>query len=192
MPARVRPVKDKKDRLSMKELREFSDFYEKQKEEKEDKPKLTVADKEKMKSGIYMMNNFLMNMLEIKPDKLGFLRTLDGSKLQIKGRDVKLFSITPESIPFRPVYNSKMMLLLFGVFSQRLQEEEGRYIGGLSYGPAKRKEKNYIEIEEDGYDPLRSEEYYCDSLRFIDAMCKLNESEPPLNMHELDDLMRLK
>lgn len=153
---------------------------------------LTELEKEKMKSGIYMVNNFIMNMIGIKPDRNGFLSLVSGEKLQVKGRSIKLFNIESQDIPFRPVYNAKMMLLIFGLYVSKLQAEDGRYIKSIAYGNANKKDKNYIEVEEEDCDVVKSEEYYADSLRYVDAICQLSEVDPPLDLQELDALMRRK
>ena len=71
-------------------------------------------------------------------------------------------------------------------------KQEGRYIKSIEYGPGGKKDKIWLQCEEEGYgdEILRSKPYYNDSLRYMDIMCQLNETLPPINLEELDSLMK--
>lgn len=139
---------------------------------------------------IYIVNNNIMFMTNIYPDDEGYIRTsYDDSYIQIKSRYIKLFKINKNDIPFRPVYNSKLMIMLFGLYTNVLKDE-GRILEYWQYGPGDiKRDKIYLACKEKGYDELISQPYYSDSLRFFDIMCQLNETEPVVDLEYLDELL---
>lgn len=152
--------------------------------------KLKDKEKELLRSMIFEVNNAIMDMINIHSAKDGYLYTdIDRAKVLVKGKPLRLHSITKEDIPFRPVYNSKIMLIVFGLYTNKLAEE-GRKIESYEYGPgSSKKDKIYISCIESGYDPVISKPYYNDSLRFFDVMCQLEEISPPVDLELLDELM---
>lgn len=133
-----------------------------------------------------------MDLVSIYPDKDGYIKTMeDDSYIQIKNRYIKLFKISKNDIPFRPIYNSKLMVMLFGRYTNLLKDE-GRVLEYWQYGPGDiRKDKIYLACKEKGYEEVISKPYRSDSLRFYDVMCQLSEIEPILDLEELDELLNI-
>lgn len=153
--------------------------------------KLRQNEKDILRSMIFEINNFIMDMIEIHPNRDGYLVTdVDRAIVQIKGKPLRIHSITKSDLPFRPVYNSKIMLIVFGLFTNRLAEE-GRKINSYEYGPGGKKDKILMYCYEEGYEPVVSKPYYNDSLRFFDVMCQLDERQPPVDLEILDELMAI-
>ena len=157
------------------------------------KNKLSQKQKDELRQKVYSINNHLINtLLNLYLDENGYIRTVeDDSYIQIKNRYVKLFKISKNDIPFRPIYNSKLMVMLFGRFTNILKEE-GRILEYWQYGPGSlRKDKVYLACKEKGYDEVISKPYHSDSLRFYDVMCQLNETEPLFDLEQLDELLSI-
>lgn len=154
------------------------------------KKKLTQEEKEEMKGMIYLINNSIMEMLGIHPDKDGYIVcNWDGSKVLVRGKALKIRNISKEDVPFRPVHNAKLMMLLNGMLTSILAQE-GRYIEYIQYGEGDRKvDKLYLMVKEKGYEPLVSDPYFNDALRYLDCMFQLNEITPPVDLERLDELM---
>lgn len=154
------------------------------------KKKLKQADKELMYEMIFQVNNEIMDMVGIHPNRDGYILTdIDRAYVQHKNKKLRLFNITKDDIAFRPLYNSKLMLMMFGLFTKRLKEEEGRELDSFEYGEGGKKDKIVLSCTEVGYDPIFSKPYYNDSIRFFDIMCQLNETASMVNLEVLDELM---
>lgn len=112
-----------------------------------------------------------------------------GVQLQFKGKNVKFNACSPVSISkgdvlLDPVENPTMMSQLFSHFTNKLDDEDGRYISIVYSSNTDKNGKGYVECKE-GSNTLRSDEYYRDSLKYASLIMKLNGDEAvPLN--ELD------
>ena len=159
---------------------------------KKKKRKLTEAQKEKVKDGVYILNEMIMKILQLGVTRDGYIIFNNKYKLHVKNHPVKLFNIGDGDIPFRPVLNTNMMGVLFKNHFSRIMEDEGRELKEIIVGPGvERVDKIYLKIIEAGYEdlPVITKEYYTETLRYIDAMCQLVEVEPSINLEELDLLL---
>ena len=101
-------------------------------------------------------------------------------------------NISKEDIPFRPLYNAKLMMLLNGMITMKL-EQEGRHIEYTIYSDGdKKKDKLFIGVKEKGYDVVYSQPYYNDSLRYVDIISQILERPVPMDLLRIDELMSNK
>lgn len=158
--------------------------------------KLKKEEKLLLKEMIFILNNSIMDVLEMHPSKDGIFLTDDEREMvQIQGKFLKIGKIDPKDksnfLYFRPIMNSKLMFTLFGYYTEFILKPQGRYVESIEYGPGNnKKDKIYLEVCEKGYDPIRSQPYMSDSLRYIDCMLQLAEVGFPFNFEVLDDLLR--
>jgi hypothetical protein len=157
------------------------------------KKQLKPKEKEELKNLIYNLNNYLLDILNLYSDRDGFIRDCeDGSFLQVRGKFIKLRNISKEDIPFRPLYNAKLMMLLNGMVTMKL-EQDGRHIEYTIYSDGdKKKDKLYIGVKEKGYDCVYSQPYFNDSLRYVDIISQILERPIPIDLLRIDELMSNK
>lgn len=121
--------------------------------------------------------DFNIRMLQeigLEIDKTGHVVDQDtGTKLQFKGKHLKVGPCNREEIPFDPFTNSNIMSSLFGYFVSNKMEEEGRYVSTYYSTTKERNERGTIELKE-GEEVVASAKYYSDSLKYGDLILKLN------------------
>lgn len=157
------------------------------------KKQLKPKEKEELKFLIYNLNNYLLDILNLYADREGFIRDReDGSFIQVRGKFIKIRNTNKDDIPFRPLYNAKLMMLLNGLVTMRL-EAEGRHIEYTLYSDGdKKKDKLYIGVKEEGYDIVYSQPYFNDSLRYIDVISQILERPCSIDLNRVDELMSNK
>ena len=143
------------------------------------KKQLKPKEKEELKFLIYNLNNYLLDILNLYADREGFIRDReDGSFIQVRGKFIKIRNTNKDDIPFRPLYNAKLMMLLNGLVTMRL-EAEGRHIEYTLYSDGdKKKDKLYIGVN--------------DSLRYIDVISQILERPCSIDLNRVDELMSNK
>lgn len=154
--------------------------------------KLTPKQRQTLIECTYAINLYLINVLGLHVDKTGSLRNDENELIQIKNRELKVHSYNKEKsnteIPFRPLYNAKLMQVLFALYTMEIGED-GRYIEYIEYGPGGKKDRIWMKCKESGYDPCISKPYFNDSIRYIDIISQLAEFPPPVDLTLVDDLM---
>ena len=118
-----------------------------------------------------------------------------GSLLQFNGKNLKFVENEEEFIPrgdaaFDPIGNPKLMNHLFSYYTSKIHDEDGRYVN--IYYPvqdSKDVKKGAIELKEEKENiKLRSENYYNDSLKYMDLILQLNGEDG--NLSEYDDKIK--
>ena len=152
-------------------------------------PRLKPSEKEEMRELIFGVNRYLLDLLELRPNSQGYLYSaIEDSYITVNGRSLRLFNVEKGDVRFAPVMNSKLMMVLFGLYLKKIKDEEGREMEYIEYEEegSIRKNRLYLTIKEEGYDEeIKTERYYNDSLRLIDALSQI--ADVPINV----DLLRL-
>ena len=104
-----------------------------------------------------------------------------GDKLNFKGRNVKFNAngnvpLSREDILFDPLDNQTMMSQIFSYFTNKLDEQDGRYINVIYSTQPDRYSKGTVSCKENGR-IIQSNEYYKDSLKYANLITKLNGAE---------------
>lgn len=149
-------------------------------------------DKEKLKEMALKVNKFLLQVLDMAITKEGYIYSyVEDSIISINKKLLKMYNINKNDIAFRPVYNPKLMLILYSLYTKKILKESKREIEYWEYSTGNlKKDKISIGVKEAGYDEiLYTKAYWNDSLRFLELICLLEEIEPPVDLEELDSLL---
>ena len=118
-----------------------------------------------------------------------------GDMLSFKGKKARF---TPEDqtpiihrddIPFDPLNNPNMMSQLFNYYTNKLEEQDGRYIVVAYPSSQERTEKGTVSCKE-GNTTVQSDEYYKDSLKYGSLICKLNGGDEKFNEYDQAPLIK--
>ena len=147
-------------------------------------------EKEKLKAMTLAVNKFILNILDMEITKEGYIYSaIEDSIISINKKLLKMFNISKNDIAFRPIYNSKLMLVLYSLYTKKIVAD-GREIEYWEYSSGSlKKDKISIGVKEKGYDIVYTKPYLNDSLRFLEVICLLEEVEPPVDLEELDALL---
>ena len=121
----------------------------------------------------------VMTDVGLEIDKDDYIVDQDtGDKLMFKGRNVKFNSVneptlTKTDILFDPLNNQSMMSDLFLYFTNKIDEQEGRYVNVVYSEPHDRADKGTISCKENNI-RISSDSYYKDSLKYASLINKLN------------------
>lgn len=103
-----------------------------------------------------------------------------GDMLSFNGKLAKFYPeegatqiIHKEDVLFDPLDNQAMMSHLFSYFTNKLDEQDGRYISVVYPSSQDRATKGVISCRE-GKTTISSDNYYKDSLKYGSLICKLN------------------
>ena len=149
--------------------------------------------KEYVKTLTLAVNQFLLDVLDlsITPEGYIFSNHLD-SVLSMNHKMLKMYKVNRSTdIAFRPIYNPKLMLVLYSIYTKTLYQTEHREIEYWEYSIGNlKKDKVSVRIKEVGYeDVLETAPYWNDSIRFLEVICLLAEVYPPIDLVELDELL---
>ena len=152
-----------------------------------------LSKKEYIKDLTLKVNQYLLEVLDlsITPEGYIYSNQLD-SILSMNRKFLKMYKIDKSTdIAFRPIYNPKLMLVLYSIFAKMLYQNDHREVEYWEYSPGNlKKDKISIRIKEVGYDEvLETGQYWNDSIRFLDVISLLAEACPPVDLVELDELL---
>lgn len=112
----------------------------------------------------------------------------NGSRLQFNGKNLKYIEdgirTGRNDLEFNPVENSKLMNHLFSYYTNKIHQEDGRYIN-IYYPVECAENKGFIELKDGDNNIMRSGEYYNDSLKYADLIFQLN-GEEDVDLSEYD------
>lgn len=151
------------------------------------------AKKERIKELTLKLNQYLLDVLDLSITKEGYIFSKPlQSVLSMNHKILKMYKVNRSTdIAFRPIYNPKLMLVLYSVFSKMLYQNEHREVEYWEYGDGNlKKDKISIRIKEVGYEEiLETAPYWNDSIRFLEVISLLAELPPPVDLNELDELL---
>jgi len=110
-----------------------------------------------------------------------------GVQFYFKNKPVKAENVDRDSILFDPLNNQNMMSKIFSYHTEKLHQEEGRYVG-IYYSSGDRGEKSHIELKE-GEGVIKSGSYYNDSIKLADLIMGLNGNKK-VDFSDLDGEVR--
>lgn len=110
-----------------------------------------------------------------------------GMPILMKGKFLKynygpVKRTTKEEINYDPLANPKLMNLLLGYYSSKLESEGSRGVDICSstIGP---EDKQILKIKT-GNDTIESAAYYNESVRIMDVICQINESGEDVSKYD--------
>lgn len=149
--------------------------------------------KERLKELTLKVNQYLLEILELSITNDGYIYSNRfQSILSMNRKTLKMYNVKRSTdIAFRPVYNPKLMLVLYSIYTKMIYQSERREIEYWEYDVGNlKKDKVAIRVKEAGYDELlKTAPYWNDSLRFLEIICLLSETTPPVDLVELDELL---
>ena len=149
--------------------------------------------KEYTKSMTLTINQYLLDVLDLSITAEGYIYSnVFQSVLSMNKKMLKMYNVNKSiDIAFRPVYNPKLMLVLYSIYSKMIYQSERREIEYWEYSDGNlKKDKVSIRIKEVGYeDILETSPYWNDSIRFLEVISLLSEYPVPVNLDELDELL---
>lgn len=110
-----------------------------------------------------------------------------GMPITAKGKFLKfncgaVSRTTRDEINYDPLNNPKLMNFLFGYYSSKLEAEGSRGVD-ICYTTNGPEDKQILNIKT-GDDALESEPYYNESVRIMDVICKLNDSDTDVSIYD--------
>ena len=89
---------------------------------------------------------------------------------------------TRDEINYDPLNNPKLMNFLFGYYSSKLEAEGSRGVD-ICYTTSGPEDKQILNVKT-GDDSLESNPYYNESVRIMDVICKLNDSDTDVSVYD--------
>lgn len=133
-----------------------------------------------MSNNIELVNK-LMQEIGLDIDNNNYIIDQDnGNQIKFNGKNLKYNSDqnnnrrNSNEILFNPIENPKLMNNLFSYYTDKINQEDGRYVNiyyPLDSGDNSGKGK--IELKEDTNDTLQSNNYYNDCLKYADLIFQL-------------------
>lgn len=149
--------------------------------------------REYVKDMTLKVNQYLLDVLDLSITTEGYIYSNTfQSVLSMNKKFLKMYNVNKSTdIAFRPVYNPKLMLVLYSIYSKMIYQAEHREIEYWEYSSGNlKKDKVSIRIKEVGYeDVLETVPYWNDSIRFLEVISLLSEYPVPVNLIELDELL---
>lgn len=90
--------------------------------------------------------------------------------------------VTRDEINYDPLNNSKLMNMLFGYYSDKLESEGSRGID-MCASAITPNGKQVLKVKT-GDDSIQSNPYYNESVRLMDVICKLNDSGEDVSKYD--------
>lgn len=110
-----------------------------------------------------------------------------GMPIMMKGKFLKFNCgpanrTTKDEINYDPLNNPKLMNFLLGYYSDKLESEGSRGVD-ICFSTVGPEEKQILKVKT-GDDTLESNPYHNESVRIMDIICQLNESEQDVSKYD--------
>lgn len=111
-----------------------------------------------------------------------------GHLLTFKDKKIKyntgiIFRLNKDEISYDPLNNPKLMNHLFAYYTNKLADEESVYIGSYFNIPVNNSDKFVMKVKTDD-SFIKSEPYFSESVRIMDIVCKLNDSDTDVSKYD--------